>query len=83
LPIGIKNIFFGLNPSAEINPFIDMPWSFFGVKVQELNPSTRLKAVYLNFNEKKQEWETNIPISKIRIEEIIKEMEKAIGNFTY
>lgn len=83
LPEKLKNIFFGLNPSAEINPFIDMPWSLFGVKVQQINPSTRLKAVYLNFNEDSQKWETDIPISKVVVEDIIKEMEKAIMSFVF
>ncbi len=82
LPDGLKNIFFGLNPSAEINPFIDPPWSLMGIKVQQLNPKTRLKPIYSNFNEETQDWEEGIPISKIRIEEIASEIEKAIVDFT-
>lgn len=83
LPENLKNIFIGINPSAEINPFIDMPWSLFGLKVQQINPATRLKAGYLNFNENLQDWETDIPISKEIVKETIIEMEKSILSFTF
>jgi len=60
-----------------------MEFPFFPYKKEVISPSTRLKPIYLHFDEKTQEWQRGILVDKEKLKLIVNEIKDYIVKFVF
>ena len=66
------------------NPLLHMTYfPFFPYKKEVISPSTRLKPIYLHFDEKTQTWQRGILADKEKLKGIVNEIKEYIAKFKF